>query len=129
MTGHVDDIEGEARRAMVRRVIDSFATEALPKLAQVRSQVIHNDLNLHNVLVDPDDGVRVAGVIDFGDMVVGPLLFEPSIAAADIWIGKDDPLESVTTLVGAYHRVLPLREDEIGQQRRLVRHRFQNLAG
>lgn len=113
MAGHVDDIEGEGRRAMVRRVIDSFATDAMPRLARVRSQVIHNDLNLHNVLVDPQDGARVAGVIDFGDMVVGPLLFEPSIAAADIWIGKDDPLESVATLVGAYHRVLPLREDEL----------------
>ena len=114
MAGHVEDIEGDGRRAMVRRVIDRFATEALPKLARVRSQIIHNDLNLHNVLVDPDDGVRVAGVIDFGDMVVGPLLFEPSIAAADIWIGKDDPLEASSTVIGAYHQVLPLREDEIG---------------
>lgn len=114
MAGHVGDIEGEARRAMVRRVIDAFATEAMPRLARVRSQVIHNDLNLHNVLVDADDGTRVAGVIDFGDMVVGPLLFEPSIAAADIWIGKDDPLEASSTVIGAYHQVLPLREDETG---------------
>jgi len=114
MAGHVGDIEGEGRRAMVRRVIESFAAEAMPKLAGVRSQVIHNDLNLHNVLVDADDGTRVAGVIDFGDMVVGPLVFEPAIAAADIWIGKDDPLGAVTAVVSAYHQVLPLRDDEIG---------------
>jgi Ser/Thr protein kinase RdoA (MazF antagonist) len=98
---------------MVRRVIDNFAAKVMPRLAQVRSQVIHNDLNLHNVLVDADDGTRVAGVIDFGDMVVGPLVFEPAIAAADIWIGKDNPLEAASTVIGAYHQVLPLREDEI----------------
>jgi Ser/Thr protein kinase RdoA (MazF antagonist) len=114
MAGHVEDIDGDGRRAMVRRVIDNFAAKAMPRLARLRSQVIHNDLNLHNVLVDPDVGVRVAGVIDFGDMVVGPLLFEPSIAAADIWIGKDDPLQASSTVIGAYHQVLPLREDEIG---------------
>ncbi len=43
----------------------------MPQLAGLRHQVIHNDLNLHNVLVDPKDGARVAGVIDFGDMVRG----------------------------------------------------------
>ncbi|MFM9841567.1 MAG: phosphotransferase [Dongiaceae bacterium] len=114
MAGHVGDIEGEGRRRMVRRVIDAFATEAMPKLAGLRSQVIHNDLNLHNVLVEPDDGLRVAGVIDFGDMVAGPLVFEPAIAAADIWIGKDDPLGAVTAVIGAFHSVLPLTNDEIG---------------
>jgi hypothetical protein len=114
MAGHVADIEGEDRRKMVRRVIEAFAAEAMPRLARMRSQVIHNDLNLHNVLVDPADGNRVAGVIDFGDMVVGPLVFEPAIAAADLWIGKDDPLGAVTAVVGAYHAVLPLTGNEIG---------------
>lgn len=114
MTGHVDDIRGAERRAMVRRVIESFTAGALPRLMRMRSQVIHNDLNLHNVLVDPAAGERVAGVIDFGDMVEGPLVLEPAIAATDIWLGKDDPLAAAAELVGAFHAVLPLTEAEIG---------------
>jgi hydroxylysine kinase len=114
MTGHVDDIAGAERRVMVRRIIESFTADSMKQLAQMRSQVIHNDLNLHNVLVDPADGARVAGVIDFGDMVEGPLVLEPAIAATDIWIGKDDPLAAAAEVIGAFHAELPLTEDEIG---------------
>jgi hydroxylysine kinase len=114
MLGHAGDIEGAERRVMVRRVIDSFASEGMKRLATMRSQVIHNDLNMHNVLVNPADGARVAGVIDFGDMVDGPLVMEPAIAAADIWIRKDDPLAAAGAVIGAFHAVLPLTEDEIG---------------
>jgi Ser/Thr protein kinase RdoA (MazF antagonist) len=114
MTGHVEDIDGAERRALALRVIEDFSRDAMPRLARLRSQVIHNDLNLHNVLVDPIDGARVAGVIDFGDMMEGPLVLEPSIAAADVWIGKDEPIEASAEIVGAYHAELPLSEEEIG---------------
>ena len=114
MLGHVGDIEGAERRAMVRRVIESFAADGMKRLERMRSQVIHNDLNMHNVLADPADGARVAGVIDFGDMVEGPLVMEPAIAVTDIWIGKDDPLAAAGAVIGAFHAVLPLTEDEVG---------------
>jgi len=114
MIGHVDDVAGAARRAMVRRVIESFTAEAMPQLIRMRSQVIHNDLNMHNVLMNPAEGERVAGVIDFGDMVAGPLIMEPAVAATDIWLGKDDPLAAVGEVIGGFHSVLPLTEDEIG---------------
>ena len=32
-----------------------FTRDVLPRLASVRSQVIHNDYHLYNVLVAPDD--------------------------------------------------------------------------
>jgi Ser/Thr protein kinase RdoA (MazF antagonist) len=114
MAASVADIDGAERRKMVGGVIERFAAEAMPVLPRLRSQVIHNDLNLHNVLVEPDGGERVAGIIDFGDIVVGPLAFEPAIAAADLWIGKDDPLAAVTAVIGAYDSVLPLTADDIG---------------
>lgn len=114
MTGHVEDIQGAERRAMVRRAIESFTAGALPRLMRMRVQVIHNDLNLHNVLVDPADGERVAGVIDFGDMVEGPLVLEPAIAATDIWLGKEDPLTAAAEVIGGFHSLLPLSEDETG---------------
>src|SRR5262245_59441 len=102
MADHVDDIVGADRRTMVRRLNQSFHGDAMPRLERMRSQVIHNDLNLHNVLVDPADGTRVVGVIDFGDMMHGPLVFEPSIAAADIWIGKEHPVAAAAEVVGAF---------------------------
>lgn len=113
MIGHVEDIDGAERRAMVRQAIESFTAGALPRLLRMRSQVIHNDLNMHNVLVDPADGDRVAGVIDFGDMVEGPLVLEPAIAAMDVWLGKEDPLAAVAEVIGGFHSVLPLNGEEI----------------
>jgi Ser/Thr protein kinase RdoA (MazF antagonist) len=40
----------------------------------LRRQVIHSDLHGDNVLTVSDDENRIAGVIDFGDMVRAPLI-------------------------------------------------------
>jgi Ser/Thr protein kinase RdoA (MazF antagonist) len=114
MIGHVGDINGAGRRALVERVIRSFAEEAMPRLERQRAQVIHNDLNMHNVLVNAEAGNRVAGVIDFGDMVLGPLVMEPAVAAADIWFDKSDPLGAVAAVIAGFHSVLPLTDEEFG---------------
>ncbi len=53
----------------------------LPVLDELRSSVIHNDLNGHNILVKPDN-ISIAGIIDFGDVVFGKTVFELSIAIA-----------------------------------------------
>src|SRR4051794_12103607 len=61
----IANVEGAERQALVERFLDGFEEHAQPILATLRAQVVHNDLNLHNVLVDPADHDRVAGVIDF----------------------------------------------------------------
>ncbi|MGW7291885.1 phosphotransferase [Streptomyces xiamenensis] len=63
----------------LRAVIDDYRTTVAPARAQLPVQVIHADLNLSNVLVS-DDG-RVTGIIDFGDAVLAPRVYDVAVTA------------------------------------------------
>jgi Ser/Thr protein kinase RdoA (MazF antagonist) len=84
---------------------------AAPRLPDCRWQVVHNDLNPHNVLAAPDDPDRIAGILDFGDMVETPLVCDLAVAAS-YQIDPARPLASLTGLVTAYEGVLPLTATE-----------------
>ena len=103
---HIED-ESEARigTALSRQ----FRSHALPKLPHLRAQVIHNDLNPHNVLVSPDDHDRIAGIIDFGDMVHAPLINNLAVAAAYQIAPTGHPLETAAEMIAAYHGVAAAR--------------------
>jgi Ser/Thr protein kinase RdoA (MazF antagonist) len=107
---YIDDIDlrnlCELRLARFRDVI-------APHLGTLRSQVIYNDMNPSNVLVDPDDVNRVAGVIDFGDMIHSQLVNDVAVASAYFCRIGEDPFEEVLELMEAYTDILPLTEDEI----------------
>ena len=94
-------------------VLDVFASDIEPVLPKLRSQVIHNDLNPANALVNPADPDAVAGIIDFGDMVYSPLVFDVAVAAAYHRSFGDQPLELLCHFVRGYHSVCPLEDREI----------------
>ena len=73
-------------------MLDRFDSIA-PQFPDWRWQVVHNDLNPHNVLCAPDAPDRIAGVLDFGDMVRTPLVCDLAVAAA-YRIDRDDPIGS-----------------------------------
>ena len=83
-----------------------------PHLAMCRWQVVHNDLNPHNVLVDAKNPDRIAGVLDFGDMVRTPLVCDLGVAAS-YQVEPAAALESLVGFTAAYHRVLPLTPLEL----------------
>ncbi|MBF9233311.1 phosphotransferase [Microvirga alba] len=106
-------IQDSGRRALATRFLDNFEHHALPLLPGLRAQVIHNDLNPHNVLVRPDDHDRVAGILDFGDLVHAPLICDVAVAAAYQLSEVGNPLEAAVDFVAAYHAVAPLERAEI----------------
>ena len=106
---HIGDL---SRRALAERFLDTFEIEARPRLADLRAQVIHNDLNPHNVLVAAD-GNHLAGIIDFGDMVHAPLIADLAIAAAYQLAPAEHPLSAIADLVAGYDAVLPLHAAEL----------------
>lgn len=106
---HVEDLR---RRALAERFVDRFEQFVLPAMPSLRAQVIHNDLNPHNVLVADDDHDHVTGVIDFGDAVLAPLVNDPAVAAAYRNADAGHPLETVSEFIAGYHAVLPLDEAE-----------------
>ncbi len=82
-----------------------------PLLHGLRAQVVHNDLNPHNVLVNPDNPDQIAGILDFGDMVKTPLICDVAVAASYL-IDPGHALESLRNFLRAYHAVLPLTAPE-----------------
>lgn len=110
----VDAIADPTQRATVDRVFERHARDVLPRLANLRAQVVHNDLNPHNLLVDSKDHSQVTGILDFGDIVYTPLINDLAIACSyQINLGDGDALSTVAEFVAAYHSVLPLRADEL----------------
>ena len=101
------------RRALAERALARFERDAKPVLPHLRAQPIHNDFNIYNVLVDPADTDRIAGVLDFGDMVHAPLIDDLAVAAAYQLDPAGDALAGIVPFVAAYHAVLPLQRAEI----------------
>jgi Ser/Thr protein kinase RdoA (MazF antagonist) len=90
LTAYIGD---EELRRLVADRLDRFLERQLPLFPALRSQVVHNDLNPENVLLAADDDSRVAGVIDFGDMVASPLVVDVAVAASYLRKFDGDPLD------------------------------------
>ncbi|MQT15554.1 phosphotransferase [Segnochrobactrum spirostomi] len=104
---HVDP----ARRGLAAAVLDRFDAEARPIFEALPRQVIHNDFNPHNLLVDGDTGERVTGVIDFGDMVVGPRVQDLAVALA-YQIERGGGLDLADALLAGYAEHIAIGDDE-----------------
>ncbi len=105
-------ITDRARQALVEQFVESFRERFVARQARLRRGVIHNDANRNNVLLD-NDARRVVSLIDFGDMVESWLVVEPAIAATYAMLEQRDPLALAASLLGGYHTLLPLGDEEI----------------
>jgi Ser/Thr protein kinase RdoA (MazF antagonist) len=108
----LDTVVDTALRGVLREHIDTFATEVKPRLQEQRWQVIHNDLNPGNVLFDPGDERKVAGIIDFGDMLRSPLVVDPAVACAYLCRRDDGSLADLLEFLRGYNAITPLTQDE-----------------
>jgi hydroxylysine kinase len=118
---HVPD---PCRRALVLHFLDDFAERAQPRLPALRAQVVHNDLNAYNVLVDSNDHERIAGILDFGDLVYTSLINDVAVGASYHMSTGPDALDGVIGFVAAYHATAPLERSEIGLLFDLIAARF-----
>lgn len=101
------------QRDMVARFVDHFTDTVVPRLPGLRHQVIHNDLNPHNAVLDPNDQMTVTGIIDFGDALWGPVVNDLATALAYHVSDCDDPFGDLVEMTRAYHAVFPLTADEV----------------
>lgn len=102
-----------ALRALVADCLDDFEQRALPCFSSLRTQVIHNDFNPDNILLDPQHANDIAGVIDFGDLQIAPLVVDIAIGASYLRNSSGDPLTHIADFVAGYHAVSPLDDDEV----------------
>ncbi|WP_146256039.1 aminotransferase class III-fold pyridoxal phosphate-dependent enzyme [Aestuariivirga litoralis] len=109
LAGEVDNLPAEDR-ALAQDILARHETVTMPAMRRMRSQIIHGDVHPHNALVD--DRGRVSGIIDFGDMVHGPLILDLANAAGDFLSPGQDSEETLFQLVRGYCSVTPLEEAE-----------------
>lgn len=109
----LDEIEDPARRSLATLFLDRFERHVVPRLPELRTQVIHNDYQPYNVLVDATAGIEVTGVIDFGDAVVAPLINDVAVACAYHVDGAPRPFDHVAELLAGYTDIVPLRPVEV----------------
>ncbi|OAK65448.1 aminoglycoside phosphotransferase [Variovorax paradoxus] len=118
---HVAD---PARRALAEAALDGFVERTKPRLPLLRRQPIHNDFNLYNLLVEPDEPARVAGILDFGDMVHAPLVDDLAVAASYHIDEQGDALATIARFAADYHAVSALTDGETHALLDLVRARL-----
>jgi 4-aminobutyrate aminotransferase-like enzyme len=99
-------------RELCNKILDRAENFILPQVKRTRWQVVHHDAHPDNVLVDPQDPTRVVGVIDFGDMLYGPVLADLA-AASDSYDDDTDPLDALCTTTAGFDSSFPLEENEI----------------
>ncbi|APE44446.1 hypothetical protein BOO69_14270 [Sulfitobacter alexandrii] len=88
-------------RARCEPVIRRLAAASLPAMRDMPQVMIHGDAHSGNILIAPDDPDRVCGLIDFGDMIAGPVLQELAVALASLIEHEVDPVAiSIACLQG-----------------------------
>ncbi len=107
---HTSLIADREMRAIVDKALDRFIMLE-PRLQQLRSQVIHHDCHPGNLLVDHAEG-KVTGLLDFGDMIHGPLLFDLAVPMAETQGVGLSPLETAARVLAGYSSVTPLEDAE-----------------
>jgi 4-aminobutyrate aminotransferase-like enzyme/Ser/Thr protein kinase RdoA (MazF antagonist) len=104
-------IEPRSVRTAVDRVADSFR-RCLPSLRSLRSQAIHGDCHAGNLLVDVDRQ-SICGILDFGDMIHGPLIMEPAVAMSELLTEAVVPLGSTIAVLHGYAQGRTLQAQDV----------------
>lgn len=103
-----------ARRAMAEQIFALYRSRLEPVRHALRTQVIHGDLSAFNAVVDPDSEKFITGVIDFGDVQVNPVIFEPAVLFANHLLpAPANPWSTARDMLVGYLEVFPLSDDEI----------------
>ena len=108
------EVGDPALRGLAEAAIARFEAEAAGVLGALPRQVIHNDLNPHNVLTD---GTGLSGIIDFGDMVRASRLQEVATACAYLLRPAANPMGAAplagpAAFLAGYRAVLPLPAEQ-----------------
>lgn len=106
---HAELIDGH-RRELLDRVLARFEERVVPAFPTLRSQVIHNDVTLDNLLLD--ERGTVTGVIDFGDMAHTALVLDVPATLQSLFRARDDLFEVAQAFLDGYTSVIPLEARE-----------------
>ena len=107
------NIQDEQKRKMAEHALMYFQNNTKEPLSKQRKQVIHNDMNPDNILVAKHRPSSVIGMIDFGDMLLAPLINDLAVACAYEAIKEGSLFGGSKHLLFGYHNENNLLDDEI----------------
>ena len=110
LTEHIAD---RSAHDLVNSMFDRFREHTKPRLDATRHQVIHQDAHAGNVLLDPRDPERVTGLIDFGDMLYGPVIADLAIIPDRTEHSNDRLLDVICNAAIGFDAAFPLFENEV----------------
>ena len=84
-----------------------------PQLDNLCWQVIHQDAHGGNLLRKAESGEAIAGVIDFGDMVYGPLVCDLAACVSDFMLTAADPVTAAIEISRGFQNLVPLLDEEL----------------
>lgn len=109
--GHVmrggASLHPDRRGGLVAGALAGFNAVA-DKVSTLPRQIVHGDVNDHNVLVD--EAGHVSGILDFGDAHAAPAVFDLAIAIAYAVLEEVDPLQAAAHLVAGWHAERPVSD-------------------
>lgn len=111
-TQYAELIRDDRLRTNIIRYVDVFERNVAPSLSELRRSCIHGDPNDYNILIS-EDGSKIVGIIDFGDMVYSYTIGDLAIAMAYVVLNQETPLTAATELVAGYHQALTMRSKEV----------------
>jgi len=110
---HTAFIGSEPARKIVDATFARLHAETLPALKAARHQVIHGDAHPLNLLIDPSDSTTPSGILDFGDMIHGPLALEIAVACDVRGVPADQLIERMATTALGYDSAIRLEDTDI----------------
>ncbi len=110
---HIAQIQAPELRQLCEEIFDRAEQFTLPQLKKTRWQTVHQDAHAGNVLVDPQDHTKPAGIIDFGDMGYNPIVYDIVVAAESFSEQDNDPIAYLCDIAAGFDASFPLEEDEI----------------
>lgn len=108
----VEHIAEPSSRKLINTVFDRFREHVKDRLDATRHQIIHQDAHGGNVLVNASNPDEVAGLIDFGDMLYGPVIADLAVAT-DTSADADDVTTIMCNVASGFDSTFPLLENEI----------------
>lgn len=110
----LDYVDDEQKSSLAEDIFDQFDEKVVPLLDTLTSQVVHGDFSPFNVIVNPDRHEYVTGIIDFGDVVRTPVIFDISVTMANL-LGTNpaNPWEQALPVVDGYRSIRPLPDQEL----------------
>jgi len=98
--------------ARIGALVDEVQARLAGRLERLPAQVIHGDLHGHNLIL-AQDGQRITGVIDFGDMFHGPAIVNLTNAMADFLHETDQPQAMWAALIKGYTGIRRIEPEEV----------------